>query len=92
MKSVIIGRVYDGSNGSVDRRLHLPQASAAYHRTAHRSEGISMSYVHPVHGDVTIARGVHEADEALHALIAHGFRTIAIRDDFPFWRYTGHEV
>ena len=81
---------FDGSNNTIDRRLHLPQASGVFHRTSIKSDGIYFSSICPNQNTVDIAKGAAACDAAIYRLIGHGYNTLGIRDDYKFWGYAGY--
>ena len=75
----------DGSDGTTDRRVHAPNATAKFIRASHKDDGIILSHVAPNAGVVATVRGAAACDQAIQDIVHAGHKTMAIRDDYDYW-------
>lgn len=85
----------DGSDGGVDRTVHLPVATGRFIRHADipgvQGSGVHLATTIEEHGETVVdaVTGYHACMDVLSAKIREGHRTLAIKDHYPYWHTNG---
>mmetsp|Transcript_8368 Transcript_8368/g.10994 ORF Transcript_8368/g.10994 Transcript_8368/m.10994 type:complete len:168 (-) Transcript_8368:207-710(-) len=78
----------DGTNGTEDRRLYLPENSGKFFRDGNGSEGIHLAMVNPDTKLVTIHHGVEAVWDAIIRKSSEN-TTLGLSDYYEWWRDDG---